>query len=161
MGSSHGRNSTISCLRRLLPISRNRFFVPAGLPGNPIWLSNLIGGRAVVFFYIVSGFLISYGLNHKYPQSPSGIRAFYRSRFLRIYPLWWVVLLICVLITPYPWTGTAAAKLAVASVLIGSDWIVAFWHYPVPYWSLFPAGSEIGWTLGAPNSPSIFWLPGC
>ncbi len=128
---------------------KEQVLTPAGLPGNPIWLSNLIGGRAVIFFYIVSGFLISYGLNHKYPQSPSGIRAFYHSRFLRIYPLWWVVLLICVLITPYPWTGPAAAKLAVASVLIGSDWIVAFWHYPVPYWSLFPAGSEIGWTLGA------------
>ena len=42
---------------------------PLGLHADSIWVSNLTGGRAVIFFYIVSGFLISYVLNDKYPQS--------------------------------------------------------------------------------------------
>ena len=120
-----------------------------GLQGKAIWSLNLIGGLAVIFFYIVSGFLISYVLNSKYAESVSGTLAFYRSRFLRIYPLWWVLLLFCVWIGPNLSSVPAVAGLVPASVLIGSDWIVAFGRYPVPYWSVFPPGSEIGWTLGA------------
>ena len=122
---------------------------PRGLHAESTWVSNLTGGRAVIFFYIVSGFLISYVLNNKYPQSAAGNLAFYRARFLRIYPLWWVLLFFCVAIGPLPLTASAGAQLVPASLLIGSDWIVALWRYPAPYWSLFPPGSEIGWTLGA------------
>ena len=121
---------------------------PIGLSAQAIWVSNLIGGRAVIFFYIVSGFLISYVLNGKYSQSTSGTQAFYRSRFLRIYPLWWALLFFCVAAGPRPWMGHGP-ELFATSALIGSDWIVAFWHYPVPHWSVFTEGTEIGWTLGA------------
>jgi peptidoglycan/LPS O-acetylase OafA/YrhL len=120
----------------------------AGLHVNPIFVGNLIGGRAVIFFYIVSGFLISYVLNNKYPATAAGTRAFYRSRFLRIYPLWWVILLVCVAIGAARGSGGAAGYVAPAA-LIGSDWLVAFRHYPLPDWAVFPPGAEIGWTLGA------------
>jgi peptidoglycan/LPS O-acetylase OafA/YrhL len=120
----------------------------AGLRVNPIWIANLIGGRAVIFFYIVSGFLISYVLNSKYPATAAGARAFYRSRFLRIYPLWWVVLLLCLAIGAGRWTRGPTSDLAPA-VLVGSDWLVAFRRYPLPDWGVFPPGAEVGWTLGA------------
>jgi peptidoglycan/LPS O-acetylase OafA/YrhL len=44
-------------------------------------------GFAVMYFYIISGFLISFVLAHKYPASVSGTAAFYRSRFTRIFSL--------------------------------------------------------------------------
>jgi peptidoglycan/LPS O-acetylase OafA/YrhL len=36
-----------------------------------------------------------------------------------------------------------------AAALFGTDWIVAFWHYPHGYWVLFPQALRVGWTLGA------------
>jgi len=63
----------------------------AGLPWGRELILGMDGWHAVIFFYIVSGFLISYVLEHKYPLTPSSTAAFYRARFLRIYPLWWAV----------------------------------------------------------------------
>lgn len=121
-----------------------------GLTADSHWALNLVGGRAVVFFYIVSGFLMSYVLHEKYPYTRDGIAAFYRARFLRIYPLWWILLALCLLIgmaprlaerSPLDWWPSFA--------LIGSDWILMFSTYPTLDWTIFPKGSEIGWTLGA------------
>jgi len=119
-----------------------------GMQANYIWAFNVIGGRAVLFFYVVSGFLISYVLHEKYPRNLTGTLAFYRARFLRIYPLWWVLLIACLLLDTPP-AQHVPATLLPASVLLGSDWIVAFWTFPQTYWLAFPASAEIGWTLGA------------
>jgi peptidoglycan/LPS O-acetylase OafA/YrhL len=62
-----------------------------GLTCETSWAFNFIGGRAVIFFYIVSGFLMSYVLDRKYPATRTGTYQFFQARFLRIYPLWWAV----------------------------------------------------------------------
>jgi peptidoglycan/LPS O-acetylase OafA/YrhL len=56
-----------------------------GLTADRAWWLSLVGGRAVIFFYIISGFLISYALHEKYPATAAGTLAFFRSRFLRIF----------------------------------------------------------------------------
>lgn len=54
---------------------------------------------AVQGFYIVSGFLVSMILHEKYPADPAGLRLFYSNRALRIFPTYWVTLLIAVLLS--------------------------------------------------------------
>jgi peptidoglycan/LPS O-acetylase OafA/YrhL len=121
-----------------------------GLTADRAWWLSLVGGRAVIFFYIISGFLISYALHEKYPATAAGTLAFFRSRFLRIFPLWWVLLIVCLLINIPPWPTThPLATLSFATALFGTDWIVAFWAYPLGYQDVFPHALGVGWTLGA------------
>jgi peptidoglycan/LPS O-acetylase OafA/YrhL len=51
---------------------------------------------AVQLFYIISGFLISYILVEK--KSYSSIKNFYLNRFLRIFPIYWLVALITLIL---------------------------------------------------------------
>jgi peptidoglycan/LPS O-acetylase OafA/YrhL len=121
-----------------------------GLTADNLWWLNIVGGRAVIFFYIVSGFLISYALHEKYQSTAAGTLAFFHSRFLRIFPLWWALLVVCLVINIPPWPGpNSLLVLAPATVLFGTDWIVPFWSYPVRYWEIFPSQLSVGWTLGA------------
>src|SRR5258708_40202610 len=66
----------------LLPIDR-----PAAEVANFLRLG-FDAGHAVIFFYVISGFLISYALENKYRENT---RAFYQSRFMRIFPLYWFI----------------------------------------------------------------------
>ena len=61
----------------------------------PILGSTLVGGKiAVQSFFLISGFYISLILNEKYPAGLQGNLLFYGNRFLRIYPIYWAVLLL-------------------------------------------------------------------
>src|SRR5262249_20099218 len=102
-----------------------------------------------VFFYVVSGFLISFVLHTKYPPGPAGTRAFFWSRFLRIYPLWWAVLIASVVLDPR-WGGLPTPFEALPVVgLFGMDWLGAFKSYPQTYWDFLPSSLGIAWTLAA------------
>ncbi len=51
-----------------------------------------VGGQlAVQLFYIISGFLISYILVEA--KSYTSLKGFYKNRFLRLYPIYWIVAL--------------------------------------------------------------------
>jgi peptidoglycan/LPS O-acetylase OafA/YrhL len=61
----------------------------------PILGLTLVGGKiAVQSFFVISGFYISLILNEKYPAGTRGTLLFYGNRFLRIYPIYWAVLLL-------------------------------------------------------------------
>ena len=113
------------------------------------WTLNVIGGRSVVFFYIVSGFLMSYVLDSKYPRTKAGTYQFYKSRFLRIYPLWWAMVVFSTVTVSAAWLHQSPLGIFSAIFLFGSDWLVPFAHYPDQYFGFFPFRTEIGWTLGA------------
>jgi len=113
------------------------------------WSLNFIGGRSVVFFYIVSGFLMSYVLDSKYPRTKAGTYQFYKSRFLRIYPLWWAMVVFSTVTVSAAWLHQSPPGIFSAVFLFGSDWLVPFVHYPDQYFGFFPFRTEIGWTLGA------------
>ena len=110
------------------------------------------GGYAVMFFFVVSGFLISYVLEEKYDR-PSGIAEFYTARAARIYPLWWALYLIV------PFVTGPGLKLFVAQIhwydflsgffIFGSDYLLIFKSYPAPYTAMLPHGLELGWTLAS------------
>jgi peptidoglycan/LPS O-acetylase OafA/YrhL len=113
------------------------------------WSLNFIGGRSVVFFYIVSGFLMSYVLDSKYPPTKAGTYQFYKSRFLRIYPLWWALVVFSTVTVSAAWLHRSPLGVFSAIFLFGSDWLASFAHYPEGYLGFFPIRTEIGWTLGA------------
>src|SRR5262249_39483950 len=56
---------------------------------------------AVVLFFIVSGFYMSLILNEKYCKLPNATRRFYLNRFLLIYPIYFVVCVLVVLLLRY------------------------------------------------------------
>jgi peptidoglycan/LPS O-acetylase OafA/YrhL len=121
---------------------------PFGLaPQSWLWVLNMNGARSVVFFYIISGFLISYVLEYKYAADGSGTIAFFRSRALRIYPLWWPVLALAAAAGTPSWLSQhSPIAILPPAVLLGVDWIVC-WKFP--HSDALPSLVQIGWTLGA------------
>ena len=65
------------------------------------------GGIAVSGFFVISGYLIRLVLSRKYDAGWHGAKAFYISRALRIYPLYWLVL--AAYWTALVWLGDAPA----------------------------------------------------
>jgi len=57
----------------------------------------LDAGTAVKSFFVISGFYMALILDQKYPQKQGGLRLFYTNRFLRIFPLYYAVLLFSLL----------------------------------------------------------------
>jgi peptidoglycan/LPS O-acetylase OafA/YrhL len=55
------------------------------------------GGAAVKFFFMISGFYMAMILNEKYGSAAAPYRTFITSRFLRIYPLYYIVLALSLL----------------------------------------------------------------
>lgn len=58
---------------------------------------------AVWGFYVLSGYLMTYVLTQKYGFSARGIKAFAFNRFIRIYPGYWIALVLGVLV--YVWVS--------------------------------------------------------
>lgn len=52
----------------------------------------LAGDLAVKLFFLVSGFYMNLVLSEKYLTLPGGLALFYRNRFLRIFPVFWLVI---------------------------------------------------------------------
>ncbi len=106
-------------------------------------------GFAVIFFYIISGFLISTALATKYEHR---IGDFYTNRFIRIFSLYWFILLaIFVFIPPTRAIFAAASwpdKLT-NLFLLGADWRLTFASYPNLHTDALPPLMTQAWTLGA------------
>ena len=63
---------------------------------SPIFGLNLIGGRvAVESFFLLSGFYMALVLTEKYQGN---LHAFYKNRFLKIFPQYWLFLFLCLLV---------------------------------------------------------------
>jgi peptidoglycan/LPS O-acetylase OafA/YrhL len=109
-------------------------------------------GYAVMFFYIISGFLISFVLRSKYEASRDGTVAFYKSRFTRIFSLYWPLAIITLLFVQAAQDRFLQSTLTdkfTSLFLFGIDWNLAFSHYPArdeaaAIWLLDQA-----WSLGA------------
>jgi len=73
-----------------------RFFLAAAVVFHhstvPWNLPMVDGHQAVRLFYIISGFYMALILDRKYPGTREGIWLFYSNRFLRIFPIYWLVL---------------------------------------------------------------------
>ncbi len=109
----------------------------------------LIGGYlSVNSFFIISGFYMSFILNEKYIGKNSSYRLFITNRFLRIYPIYWLTLLITFLLAfssfvHYEQTHNFVYSLVKNIALFPTlDYLV---YIPKIYGGLFIGQS---WTLG-------------
>jgi peptidoglycan/LPS O-acetylase OafA/YrhL len=111
--------------------------------GTIMGYSPVSGNLAVQCFYIISGFYMAMVLTEKYDK-PGGTRQFYINRALKIYPVYWLVLLllfawsIIVYHFHYPGTldfytkysnpavGTYLYLLLANIIIIGLDWTFLF-----------------------------------
>ena len=129
-----------------------QLLLPAHLNTNGKLALGVNAGYAVAFFFVISGFLISFVLEEKYDR-PGGVAAFYRARVLRIYPLWWCLYLIVPIVIGDGIWGFASSRhvydLLSGFFLFGSDWLLCFGTYPQAYTVPTPHGLEPGWSLAA------------
>jgi peptidoglycan/LPS O-acetylase OafA/YrhL len=109
-------------------------------------------GYAVMFFYVISGFLITYTLTRNYKLHATGVTAFYRNRFIRIYSLYWPMVVLTFLFVGGAWAQFLAAdawdKLT-GIFLVGMDWRLSFASYPQVHFAAGIVGLKQAWTLGA------------
>jgi peptidoglycan/LPS O-acetylase OafA/YrhL len=111
----------------------------------------LNAGFAVMFFYMISGFLISGALSKKYFSTPTGLREFYFGRFVRIFSLYWPLTLLVLLFyddarhqfLQSPWPDQLGIVF-----LFGMDWRLVFGE-PQPHAQATLPLLGIAWTLGA------------
>jgi len=130
---------------------RDALLLPVGL-NIPAWPRlGMNAGYAVMFFYMISGFLISTGLSRKYPPDRAGTLAFYQSRFIRIFSLYWPMALGTTLLlgqTQAFWQADVGDKFT-STFLLGADWRVAFANYPASHFDALLIAMHQAWTLGA------------
>ena len=110
---------------------------PAHLNGLPPHIElGMNAGLAVMFFYIISGFLISTGLDEKYPPTWAGTSEFYQSRFIRIFSLYWpMLLLMFVAFNFWGWFSSLSVGDKLTNLFIlGMDWRIMFASYPNLHW---------------------------
>lgn len=51
-----------------------------------------VGGKAVCFFFVLSGFVLPYGYGHKIDNGNITYRNFLTGRMVKLYPLHWLLL---------------------------------------------------------------------
>lgn len=145
---------------------------------KPEWLPavfNMPGRAAVWLFFGISGYVIAYGFVHRrYELSPSGFRAFYRNRALRILPLFflltavsWVLAVATTGKSPLEWKDVPAQVFALQFdhnyVLNGVFWTLGieiqfYVLAPVLVLPLLMKGK--GWIAGAAllYGASVLWV---
>jgi peptidoglycan/LPS O-acetylase OafA/YrhL len=132
---------------------RTNVLEPAALPMSWGTTLGFNAGYALMLFYVISGFMISFALSEKYAPDRAGTLAFFRGRFVRIFSLYWPMMALCLLIVPAARVGFAAATpLDQLSdiVLLGIDWrtFVASLADAHP-WTATIVSLEPSWSLGA------------
>jgi len=78
------------------------------------WFFLIKGGVAVIYFYIISGFYMSFVILRKYNKEEHGARNFLLGRALRLYPCYWAVLILTIVaraVTGMPTIYTSALDL--------------------------------------------------
>lgn len=130
-------------------------FKQSGIDIDLRWGFGTGGIHAVILFYVISGFLMSYVLEKKYPADARGTTQFYLARMLRIYPLW-IALNAALIVMMGGWavyvSGRNTVEIWAPLLLLWSDMASLFTSRPhFPYFdaNLFLNAAAIGWTLGA------------
>jgi peptidoglycan/LPS O-acetylase OafA/YrhL len=125
---------------------------PAGLGVPGYYMLGMNAGYAVLFFYVISGFLMSMVLSEKYSATLQGTLQFYKSRFIRIFSLYWpMALLIIILSTDIrnAFLAASPADKLTNIFVIGMDWRIPFADYPSEHWEAAVFGLRQAWTLSA------------
>jgi peptidoglycan/LPS O-acetylase OafA/YrhL len=139
-----------------LVVAFDHLFISVLLPNGWVpgmgWRLGVNAGFAVMFFYMISGFLISTALHTKYSATPDGTVRFYRGRFIRLFSLYWPLTILTLLFYPpaRDWMLSASTADHLSGLfLFGIDWRVSLVTYPLPYLGTTIPGLSQAWTLGS------------
>src|SRR5438309_11852638 len=95
-----------------LVVASNHWNFQVLIPRQRPWSDHLVlgfnAGYAVMFFYVISGFLIAYTLSRNYEASAGGAARFYQNRFIRIFSLYWPLALIVFVTVEQAWSDFLA-----------------------------------------------------
>lgn len=124
------------------------------------WLSLFKnGGIAVQFFFVLSGFLITYLLlKERHETGNTSIRRFYLKRVLRIWPLYFLVILLATLVLPtaLPWFGVGFKS----PYTLGETWY--YFLFFLPGLVTMAYGSHLlepTWSIGVEELFYLIWAP--
>lgn len=132
-----------------------RFFLAFLVVISHLWGGMIHGpaAYAVWGFYSLSGYLMTHVLTYKYGRAPDGLKDFAYNRFLRIYPLYAIALLLGVVaLVVAPRFGVNAAELNPQFIWPqnNSAWFVNFSLLPLPSWGLLvPVSGALAIEVGA------------
>jgi peptidoglycan/LPS O-acetylase OafA/YrhL len=112
----------------------------------------VLGGWAAVdFFFILSGFLIT-SIILKYAREPRFLAHFYMRRGLRIWPVYYLTLLLMVLASP--WLARPSNFRGLAYVLTYTQNVSLYWSDKTPEFSPYLAHS---WSLAVEEQFYLLW----
>ncbi len=133
------------------------------LTKNLSWLSPIIanaGPLGVVCFFVLSGFLITYLLlREKEVHGVIDIRKFYLRRIYRIWPLYYLVVILGFFILPqFDWFRVPVQQRFLEPVF-WEHFALAFFMLPNLAFSLFIAPPNIGqiWSIGVEEQFYLIW----
>ncbi|MGH8539114.1 MAG: acyltransferase family protein, partial [Stenotrophobium sp.] len=117
-------------------------FSHAGFPGYLLWSS-------VDLFFVLSGFLIT-GILISQPKGDNFFRIFYTRRFLRIFPAFYAVLILSILVLhQVSWLQAFCTSVFLANFYMP---FADTAHAPESYWALGPY-----WTLALEEQFYLLW----
>jgi peptidoglycan/LPS O-acetylase OafA/YrhL len=130
-----------------------------GLP--TLWAnsySSFLGAYGVSIFFVLSGFLITYLLLEEKKESPINIKYFYLRRILRIWPLYYLLVLLGFLVIPYLsflqvplYSSEMSDSLDRFLLFFGLAANVAFVYFPTV------AFANILWSVAVEEQFYLFW----
>jgi peptidoglycan/LPS O-acetylase OafA/YrhL len=118
------------------------------------------GGTGVNFFFVLSGFLITYLLlSEKDKHTTISLKNFYARRVLRIWPLYYLILIIGFFILPHINVIDLSYYKKHFEINYTSNLILYLFLLPQLAFSIYPAVPHIGqsWSIGVEEQFYIFW----
>ena len=117
------------------------------------------GGLAVTFFFILSGFLITYLLlKEKYNTGDISIKKFYLRRILRIWPLYYLLIFLGAILVPI---SISYLDMSYEMPYSFSE-VILYFIFFAPFMVNFIFGSHLLqplWSIGVEEIFYIFWAP--
>lgn len=128
---------TQNVTKMLKPLTSLRFFAAAGVVAYHLGLPIDTGGPGVMFFFILSGFIIAFNYAQKFEALDSSrIGRFYISRAARIFPMHLVCMLIAAPICAYESLSYTAGETIGTALLLNSWTPGTPWTYNFVAWTL-------------------------
>ena len=127
-----------ACLVAVFHVSHSIFSIPKYWPDRPFGCIFEFGHSGVEFFFVLSGFII-YLVHRRDIGQPSRARAFAWKRISRVYPAYWVILLLVIPVF-YFFSDTGS----------GFEKLPAVWFDSVLLFHVFHKGGQVmsvTWTL--------------
>lgn len=108
-------------------------------PNSPL-LTLQLGNGSVTLFFVLSGFVLYYNYGS---ENSLDLYSYYKSRFIRLYPLYWFSLLLFFIFIgmPHFWMSNPSI-IQILSAVFG---IQSFIPYPRYYFAINP----VGWFISA------------